>query len=132
MRLDDLRSVLAAFNGQKHGLKKDLISRISTMMRTPRLSTLVCQKVREISRMNSGGRGGSTVANYQQVNQYLPRQYHNTYPIVPQRNGFPSIVPASSMNPIVLNSKIGGRAETMQTTRLPFYDVQKVSRFYDL
>jgi len=30
------------------------------------------------------------------------------------------------MNPIVLNSKIGGRAETMQTTRLPFYDVQKI------
>ena len=128
MRLDDLRSVLAAFNGQKHGLKKDLISRIVTMMRTPRLSALVCQKVREISRVNSAGRGGSTVANYNQVNQYLPRQYHNTYPIVPQRNGFPSIVPvSSSMNPIVLNSKIGGRAESMQTTKLPFYDVQKVS-----
>uniref|UniRef100_A0AC34PV57 Uncharacterized protein n=1 Tax=Panagrolaimus sp. JU765 TaxID=591449 RepID=A0AC34PV57_9BILA len=128
MRMAELHSVLQSFDVQRAGLKRDLLQRIVTLMRNPRTGSAVCSRIREVNRSSGTTRGGPTVTNYNQVTGYA---VHRPVPanVGPRMataavNNYPYNITPQLAVPTMMASKIGGRFENMQITRLPFYDVE--------
>lgn len=129
MRVPQLQAVLQTFDPQRsNGRKQELIQRIFNLLRDKKTQANTCQRIREITRTPS--------LNPQQpmrtpFNQYQrpPHPYYSIRPNMQQSfsNAFMPGQVNPSANIVVMPSRTGGRAERMQISRLPFYDVFGVS-----
>jgi hypothetical protein len=130
MRVPQLQAVLQSFNPQhSNGRKQELVQRIYNLLRDKKTSANTCQRIREITRtpsLNPSQPAMRTPFNqfqrlpqhpaYYQMRGNTQQQYANAFmPAQQQQMG--------SNVPVVMPSRAGGRAERMQITRLPFYDV---------
>jgi hypothetical protein len=132
MRVPQLQAVLQSFNPQhSNGRKQELVQRIYNLLRDKKTSANTCQRIREITRtpsLNPSQQAMRTPFNqfqrlpqhpaYYQMRGNAQQQYANAF--------MPAQQQMSSNVPVVMPSRAGGRAERMQITRLPFYDVVDV------
>uniref|UniRef100_A0A7E4ZVF9 SP-RING-type domain-containing protein n=1 Tax=Panagrellus redivivus TaxID=6233 RepID=A0A7E4ZVF9_PANRE len=131
MKVNNLINVLQAFEHvAKPARKLDLQNRLKMMVQDPILGTSVCQRIREETRTGN--------VSLQGYNSYVTPRFRppvaNGYggyvappPRVPSFNGYSNgFAPQNvSSSAVQLPSKVGGRAENMMITRLPFYDVSE-------
>jgi E3 SUMO-protein ligase PIAS1 len=132
MRVPQLQAVLQTFDPQRSsGRKQELTQRIYNLLRDKKTQANTCQRIREITRtpaLNPQQLMRTPFNQYQRAPHpsYYPAQARSNLPSSFSNAFMPGQMSAGVNVPVVMPARAGGRAEKMQITRLPFYDVAGV------